>query len=152
MEVMPRKGHIGIRVGGDGEEKQRFEVPVDYLRHPLFAALFREVEEEFGFEQQGPITFLCGVERFHSVLAVIAGDYGSCDETQRRRHHRRFSYFTGCFGSWEAITNSSASTFLKLYRKWLRRISSLLFAIMELEWSRLDLLVMMHREQCFLVL
>ncbi|XP_039132337.1 auxin-responsive protein SAUR32-like [Dioscorea cayenensis subsp. rotundata] len=96
MPVTPKKGKIGIRVGGNDEEQQRFDVSVEYLSHRLFTGLLREVEEEFGFDHDGPITLSCGVARFRRVLLVVAGD---CAEPQWRRcQHRRFSYFTGCFG------------------------------------------------------
>ncbi|XP_039132727.1 auxin-responsive protein SAUR32-like [Dioscorea cayenensis subsp. rotundata] len=96
MPMIPRKGKIGIRVGGNGEEQQRFEVRVEYLSHRLFSSLLREVEEEFGFDHDGPIRLSCGVDRFRRVLVVIAGD--CADDRWRRCQHRRFSYFTGCFG------------------------------------------------------
>ncbi|RWW83396.1 hypothetical protein BHE74_00008098 [Ensete ventricosum] len=69
-----RKGWMGIRVGGEGEERQRFVVPVDYLSHPLFVGLLKEAEEEYGFNHQGAITIPCHVEHFRRVQDIIDRD------------------------------------------------------------------------------
>ncbi|KAG6498842.1 hypothetical protein ZIOFF_038592 [Zingiber officinale] len=69
-----RKGWIGIRVGAEGEERRRFEVPVEHLSHPLFAELLKAAEEEYGFRHQGAITIPCAVDHFRSVQTIIHRD------------------------------------------------------------------------------
>ncbi|RYR24136.1 hypothetical protein Ahy_B02g057636 [Arachis hypogaea] len=44
-DVIP-KGFMAIKVG-QGEEQQRFVVPVIYFNHPLFMQLLKEAEEEY---------------------------------------------------------------------------------------------------------
>ncbi|KAJ6940591.1 auxin-responsive protein SAUR32 [Populus alba x Populus x berolinensis] len=59
------KGCLAIKVG-QGEEQQRFVVPVIYFNHPLFIQLLKEAEEEYGFDQKGTITIPCHVEEFRN--------------------------------------------------------------------------------------
>ncbi|XP_066377376.1 auxin-responsive protein SAUR32-like [Miscanthus floridulus] len=83
---MPPKGCMAVRVvgpaGGGGreeeEEEERFVVPVGYLKHPLFVALLKAAEEEYGFEQKGAITIPCGVDHFRRVQGIIH---------HQRQHH-----------------------------------------------------------------
>ncbi|WCJ22483.1 SAUR-like auxin-responsive protein family [Euphorbia peplus] len=60
------KGCLAIKVGQQGEEPQRFVVPVMYFNHPLFIQLLKEAEEEYGFDQKGTITIPCHVEEFRT--------------------------------------------------------------------------------------
>ncbi|XP_048334389.1 auxin-responsive protein SAUR32 [Ziziphus jujuba] len=63
------KGCLAIKVGQQGEEPQRFVVPVIYFNHPLFMQLLKEAEEEYGFDQKGTITIPCHVEEFREKEA-----------------------------------------------------------------------------------
>ncbi|KAK7275417.1 hypothetical protein RIF29_16533 [Crotalaria pallida] len=78
------KGCTAIKVGGQGEEKQRFVVPIVYFNHPLFIQLLKEAEEEYGFDQKGTITIPCHVEQFRNVQGLI--------DREISHHHVR------CFG------------------------------------------------------
>lgn len=78
------KGCLAIRVG-QGEEQQRFVVPVIYLRHPLFMQLLKVAEEEYGFEHKGTITIPCHVAEFRNVQGMI----------DREHHHH--NHHVGCF-------------------------------------------------------
>ncbi|XP_004494852.1 auxin-responsive protein SAUR32 [Cicer arietinum] len=78
------KGCLAIKVG-QGEEQQRFVVPVMYFNHPLFMHLLKEAEEEFGFDQKGTITIPCHVEEFRNIRGLI-------DREKSFHHHTR------CFG------------------------------------------------------
>ncbi|KQK17530.1 auxin-responsive protein SAUR32 [Brachypodium distachyon] len=73
---MPPKGCMAVRVVGPGEEEERFVVPVGYLKHPLFVALLKAAEEEYGFEQQGAITIPCGVDNFRRAQRIISSHLG----------------------------------------------------------------------------
>ncbi|XAR63191.1 hypothetical protein NMG60_11023042 [Bertholletia excelsa] len=67
------KGHMAVYVvGKDGGEYHRVLVPVIYFNHPLFGALLREAEEEFGFNHPGGITVPCQISEFESVQTRIA--------------------------------------------------------------------------------
>ncbi|KAE8727558.1 Auxin-responsive protein SAUR32 [Hibiscus syriacus] len=65
------RGCLAIKVGSQGEEQQRFVVPVMYFNHPLFIRLLKEAEEEYGFDQKGTITIPCHVEEFRNVRCLI---------------------------------------------------------------------------------
>ncbi|TKY61220.1 Auxin-responsive protein SAUR32 [Spatholobus suberectus] len=80
------KGCLAIKVG-QGEEQQRFVVPVMYFNHPLFMQLLKEAEEEYGFDQKGTITIPCHVEEFRNVRGMI-------DREKSLHHHHHI----GCFG------------------------------------------------------
>ncbi|KAK7834618.1 auxin-responsive protein saur32 [Quercus suber] len=73
------KGCLAVMVG-QGEEQQRFVIPVIYINHPLFMQLLKEAEKEFGFDQKGPITIPCHVEEFRTVQGMI-------DKEQSVHHH-----------------------------------------------------------------
>ncbi|PWA68648.1 auxin-induced protein 6B [Artemisia annua] len=45
------KGCLAVKVG-QGDDQQRFVVPVTYFNHPLFMQLLKEAEKEFGFAQK----------------------------------------------------------------------------------------------------
>ncbi|XWS35935.1 hypothetical protein CRYUN_Cryun20dG0039400 [Craigia yunnanensis] len=74
------KGCLAIKVGSQGEEQQRFVVPVIYFNHPLFIQLLKEAEEEYGFDQKGTITIPCHVEAFRNVRGLI-------DREKSLHHH-----------------------------------------------------------------
>ncbi|XP_061372887.1 auxin-responsive protein SAUR32-like [Gastrolobium bilobum] len=81
------KGCLAIKVGQQGEEQQRFVVPVMYFNHPLFMQLLKEAEEEYGFDQKGTITIPCHVEEFRNIRGLI-------DREKSLHHHHHI----GCFG------------------------------------------------------
>ncbi|KAK4741766.1 hypothetical protein SAY87_025354 [Trapa incisa] len=64
------KGCLAILVG-QGEDQKRFVIPVAHINHPRFLQLLKEAEEEYGFEQKGPITIPCHVEEFRSIRDLI---------------------------------------------------------------------------------
>ncbi|XP_022147445.1 auxin-responsive protein SAUR32-like [Momordica charantia] len=82
------KGCLAVKVGHQGEEQQRFVVPVMYFNHPRFMQLLKEAEEEYGFDQKGTITIPCHVEQFRHVQCMIDR------ENSFRRHHH---HHVGCF-------------------------------------------------------
>uniref|UniRef100_A0A7N0RF21 Small auxin up regulated protein n=1 Tax=Kalanchoe fedtschenkoi TaxID=63787 RepID=A0A7N0RF21_KALFE len=73
------KGCLAVMVG-QGEEEQRFVIPVMYLNHPLFKGLLKEAEEEYGFRQKGPITIPCPVAEFRNIHELI-------DQEKSSHHH-----------------------------------------------------------------
>nr|XP_012571903.1 auxin-responsive protein SAUR32 [Cicer arietinum] len=80
------KGCLAVMVG-QGEEQQRFVIPVIYINHPLFMELLKEAEEEYGFDQKGPITIPCHVEEFRTVQYMI-------DSDREKSHHHHHAW---CF-------------------------------------------------------
>ncbi|KAG1360624.1 auxin-responsive protein SAUR32 [Cocos nucifera] len=93
---VPTKGCMTIKVGQEGEEKQRFVVPVMYLNHPLFMGLLKVAEEEYGFEQQGAITIPCHVEHFRYVQGIIDRD-NAAGSGGHHHHNGHHFHLAGCF-------------------------------------------------------
>ncbi|BFG22236.1 auxin-responsive protein SAUR32 [Prunus yedoensis var. nudiflora] len=85
------KGCLAIKVG-QGEEQQRFVVPVIYFNHPLFIQLLKEAEEEYGFDQKGTITIPCHVEEFRYVQGMI-----DREKSLHHPHHHHHHHVVGCF-------------------------------------------------------
>ncbi|KAL3521699.1 hypothetical protein ACH5RR_019848 [Cinchona calisaya] len=81
------KGSLAIMVGQQGEERQRFIIPVIYINHPLFTHLLKEAEEEYGFDHKGPLNIPCHVEEFRHVQGMI-------DKENSHHHHHHASW---CF-------------------------------------------------------
>jgi SAUR family protein len=50
---------------------RRFVIPTEYLKHPAFAALLQEAEEEFGFQQEGLLRIPCDVPAFEAILRAV---------------------------------------------------------------------------------
>jgi SAUR family protein len=106
---------VGPAGGGGGgrkeeqqeeEEEERFVVPVGYLKHPLFVALLKAAEEEYGFEQKGAITIPCGVDHFRRVQGIIhhqrnhhgSGSSGGGGGGHHGHHHSNHHFhIAGCF-------------------------------------------------------
>lgn len=67
-------GHVAIVAGREGCDR-RFVVRATYLNHPVFAKLLSEVEEEYGFGYDGPLTIPCDESAFEDVIRIVSG-YG----------------------------------------------------------------------------
>ncbi|KAI3449106.1 hypothetical protein Pfo_005771 [Paulownia fortunei] len=65
------KGHMAVYVGQNDGDFQRILVPVVYFNHPLFGALLKESEDEYGFDQPGGITIPCRISEFERVQTRI---------------------------------------------------------------------------------
>lgn len=96
------KGYLAIKVGGEGEEQQRFIIPVLYFSHPLFLRLLKEAEEEYGFDQKGTITIPCHVEEFRYVQGMIDKERFHHQHHHNNHHHSHGSHhghnpLVGCF-------------------------------------------------------
>ncbi|KDP23795.1 hypothetical protein JCGZ_00127 [Jatropha curcas] len=85
MKNIP-KGCLAILVG-QGEEQRRFVIPVIYINHPLFLELLKEAEEEYGFDQKGPITIPCHVEEFRNVQGMIDQEKLHQENHHHQHHH-----------------------------------------------------------------
>ncbi|CAN1251046.1 Auxin-responsive protein SAUR32 [Linum perenne] len=89
-EEGPKKGRVAIIVGDEGEEQQRFVIPVIYINHPLFHRLLKAAEDEFDFQyKEGPITIPCHVEEFRNIQGLI-------DQDQNNHHHHHHHHLL-CF-------------------------------------------------------
>ncbi|XP_030549143.1 auxin-responsive protein SAUR32-like [Rhodamnia argentea] len=92
LKDVPR-GCLAISVG-QGEEERRFVIPVAYVNHPRFVDLLREAEDEYGFDQKGPINIPCHINEFRNVQDSI-----DKDASKSHRHDRHCNSIYGrCFG------------------------------------------------------
>ncbi|GLJ54416.1 hypothetical protein SUGI_1168690 [Cryptomeria japonica] len=64
------KGCLAVTVG-EGEEQERFVIPVVHVNHPLFEKLLKEAEEEYGFQHKGIISIPCHASDFQYVQEII---------------------------------------------------------------------------------
>ncbi|XP_022974339.1 auxin-responsive protein SAUR32-like [Cucurbita maxima] len=71
-KVETPKGCLAILVG---QQQERFVIPVIYVNHPLFAQLLKEAEDEYGFDQKGPIAIPCPVDDFRTLQGIIHHDH-----------------------------------------------------------------------------
>ncbi|XP_047327991.1 auxin-responsive protein SAUR32-like [Impatiens glandulifera] len=90
------KGFMAIKVG-QGEEQQRFIIPVMYVNHPLFMQLLKEAEEEYGFDQKGPITIPCHVEEFRHVQGIIDKENSPHLHHHHHHNHGHHHHHLPCF-------------------------------------------------------
>ncbi|GAB2291738.1 hypothetical protein Dimus_025987 [Dionaea muscipula] len=64
------KGHLAVYVGL--EYKNRFVVPIAYLKHPMFKDLLKVAEEEYGFNHpMGGLTLPCSEKTFLDVTSFL---------------------------------------------------------------------------------
>ncbi|KAE8690342.1 Auxin-responsive protein SAUR71 [Hibiscus syriacus] len=62
-------GHVAVYVG---TSCRRFVVRLTYLSHPVFKKLLVQVEEEYGFSNQGPLSIPCDESVFEEVMRFIS--------------------------------------------------------------------------------
>ncbi|XWS40129.1 hypothetical protein CRYUN_Cryun18bG0113500 [Craigia yunnanensis] len=62
-------GHVAICVG---TSLRRFIVRATYLNHPIFKKLLVQTEEEYGFNNVGPLTIPCDESFFEEILRVVS--------------------------------------------------------------------------------
>lgn len=55
-------------------ERRRFLIPARFLNLPVFVALLKMTEEEFGFECSGGLVLPCEVEFFEEILRFLGKD------------------------------------------------------------------------------
>ncbi|KAJ4889511.1 SAUR-like auxin-responsive protein family [Raphanus sativus] len=73
-------GHVAVCVGSSC---RRFIVRAVYLNHPILSDLLVQAEEEYGFENQGPLVIPCEESAFEEAIRFIS-----------RFHSSRSSRFT----------------------------------------------------------
>ncbi|XAR52162.1 hypothetical protein NMG60_11020086 [Bertholletia excelsa] len=95
MKEIP-KGCLAIMVGHEGEQ-QRFIIPVIYINHPLFMQLLKDAEEEYGFEQKGPISIPCHVEEFRQIRGMIDKEQSHHHSHPDHHHHHHHHHHLLCF-------------------------------------------------------
>ncbi|KAJ8480599.1 hypothetical protein OPV22_024326 [Ensete ventricosum] len=60
-----------------GPERERFDVPVRFLKLPVFLELMKRAEEEYGFEQPGVLAIPCDPDFFRWVVDALRRNQAS---------------------------------------------------------------------------
>ncbi|XVE93748.1 hypothetical protein REPUB_Repub01dG0221000 [Reevesia pubescens] len=84
-------GHVAVCVG---TSLRRFIVLATYLNHPIFKKLLVQTEEEYGFNNVGPLTIPCDEAFFEEILRVVSrsdsssnsGRFSTFEDLQRCCH------------------------------------------------------------------
>ncbi|XP_022763118.1 auxin-responsive protein SAUR71-like [Durio zibethinus] len=84
-------GHVAVCVG---TSLKRFIVRATYLNHPIFKKLLVQTEEEYGFNNVGPLTIPCEESVFEEILRVVSrsdsssnsGRFSTFEDLQRCCH------------------------------------------------------------------
>ncbi|CAJ2676663.1 unnamed protein product [Trifolium pratense] len=57
-----------------GSERQRFVIKIKIFNHPLFKTFLEDVENEYGYANDGPLWLPCHVDLFCEALVEIESD------------------------------------------------------------------------------
>ncbi|KZV49524.1 hypothetical protein F511_12830 [Dorcoceras hygrometricum] len=91
-----RKGCLKVRVGLEGEECQKFMIPISYLYHPLFKTLLERTHDAYGYDDAGPLKILCSVDNFHHLRGLIEKEISNHRHNLRHQHtylHGAISFY-----------------------------------------------------------
>ncbi|XP_058734165.1 auxin-responsive protein SAUR71-like [Vicia villosa] len=69
----PPNGCVCVYVGS---ERQRFVIKIKIFNHPLFKTLLEDVENEYGYRNDGPLWLPCHVDLFYEALVEIESAFG----------------------------------------------------------------------------
>ncbi|KAL9234984.1 hypothetical protein vseg_009791 [Gypsophila vaccaria] len=63
---MVKKGWMTVQVGLEDEDKncQKFEIPINFIYHPLFVRLLDRAHEMYGYHVDGPLKLPCSIDEF----------------------------------------------------------------------------------------
>ncbi|GAB4824634.1 hypothetical protein Ancab_007506 [Ancistrocladus abbreviatus] len=62
-----RKGYVPVMVGSEGV-KEKFMVPIEFIKHPSIVAMLELSADEFGYKQEGVIQIPCEPECFREII------------------------------------------------------------------------------------
>ena len=73
-----------------GSSCKRFVVRATHLNHPIFKKLLVQAEEEYGFNNQGPLAIPCNESLFEEVLQFISQEWQQPDPGKNGNNPTRF--------------------------------------------------------------
>ncbi|XP_022727383.1 auxin-responsive protein SAUR50-like [Durio zibethinus] len=82
-------GHVAVCVG---TSLRRYIVCATYLNHPIFKKLLAQTEEEYGFNNVGPLTIPCDESLFEEILRVVSRS----DSSSKSGRFSTFKDLQGC--------------------------------------------------------
>ncbi|KAJ7945151.1 Auxin-responsive protein [Quillaja saponaria] len=85
-----KKGYLAVQVGledEDGDESQRFAIPISYLYHPLFKRLLEKAHEVYGYHTTGPLRLPCSVDDFLHLRWMIEKESNHHNHHHHGYHH-----------------------------------------------------------------
>ncbi|KAL8098432.1 hypothetical protein AgCh_031258 [Apium graveolens] len=90
-------GHVAVTVG---PSCRRFVVPAKYLNHPVFRELLVRAEEEYGFNNTGPLVIPCDEWVFEEIIKCLSWSHS-------KNQTRDFNFNMVIFGNVEFHFDSS---------------------------------------------
>ncbi|KNA03681.1 hypothetical protein SOVF_206780 [Spinacia oleracea] len=93
---MVKKGWMAVQVGLDEEDEdcQKFEIPITYLYHPLFANLLDKAREVYGYYSDGPLKLPCSVDDFLDLKWRIEKESSNHHHQQHHNHPLHVHHFS----------------------------------------------------------
>ncbi|GMG99847.1 hypothetical protein Nepgr_001687 [Nepenthes gracilis] len=86
-----KKGSLAVQVGLEGEDIQKFVIPISYLHHPLFSGLLDKAREVYGYHADGPLRLPCSPDDFlHLRWQIEKEDGGRLHHVHRDHHYHHF--------------------------------------------------------------
>ncbi|KAL9233380.1 hypothetical protein vseg_008392 [Gypsophila vaccaria] len=84
-----KKGWMVVQVGleEEGESYQRFEIPINFIYHPLFISLLDRASEVYGYHVDGPLKLPCSVDEFLDFRWQVERENNN-NSWSRNHHHR----------------------------------------------------------------
>jgi SAUR family protein len=71
-----------------GPERQRFVIKIKIFNHPLFKTFLEDVENEYGYRNDGPLWFPCDVDLFCETLMEMESDENvGCNFQKSHKHN-----------------------------------------------------------------
>ncbi|KAL5053116.1 hypothetical protein RYX36_033798 [Vicia faba] len=106
----PPNGCVCVYVGA---ERQRFIIKIKIFNHPLFKTFLEDVENEYGYRNDGPLWLPCHVDLFCEAVVEIESDevdMGSvgCNFPMVHKHSSvshgcNFYYLSSCDATYEVL-------------------------------------------------
>ncbi|KAK9735565.1 hypothetical protein RND81_04G213300 [Saponaria officinalis] len=100
-----KKGWMVVQVGLEEEGQsggQRFEIPINFIYHPLFISLLDRAREVYGYHADGPLKLPCSVDDFLDFRRRVERENSSSSSRNHRLHSQnncRHSHDHNNFGS-----------------------------------------------------
>jgi SAUR family protein len=81
-----------------GPQRQRFVIKIKIFNHPLFKTFLEDVENEYGYTNDGPLWFPCDVDLFCETLMEMECDEKNvgCNFQKSHKHNSVYPSSLSC--------------------------------------------------------